>query len=418
MTTARRPTATVSGDVRRVHRWRLTLVAVAALALAACDSDETEPIADEPAATTTRAKTTPATGAPTTVTTTTTPPTVAAVPAEEAVERAERYLAAFAGGDVDAVLGMHADEFVLRSAFGTDGLGEQSLTEWMGVVYQTALGTDYVDLECEVGDGDATATAPSTVVDCDAGMATTIHDETNSPEVPTRLTVAVSADGIARLDSRYLENLGVLGFYEWRDLQPDAPTNEPVTVEEVAEFGRLEAGFAAEYPAFGIAAADETFGAFNAADLDGFLAHFDDNTTILGVRWTDAPDVYGALMAAGQRYELSGCEPAGISGLGLWIDCDVTVLPALGSSGVEASGTVSVRVGIDGTVERISDTIDVDEVMGFRTAFEEWLNASHPDVHDQVDWLLEVIPSADDHDLIAPYYEEFIEQSDAYRADS
>lgn len=397
---------------RHVAGSGLGLAVVAALALAACDSEESDSAVGESDDVPTVATTVPAPDVPATVvssaTTTSSPPI--AVPADDAVRRAEGYLAAFASGDVDAVLELHAEDFVMRAGFPGDPLGEQSLADWMAVPYQTALETEYADLACDVGDEGASAT----VVDCDAALVTKIHDETNTDGVPTSVTITVTTDGIAGLDVRYLDNLGVFGFYEWRDLEQLAPEEEVLTVEEIIELGRIDALAAVEYPKFGVAAVEEMATAFNAADLDAFLARFQSGTGILGVRWSDAPEVYAALMAAGQRYELSDCEAAGLSGQALTIECGITVENSLGSSGIEPSGTIAANVAVDGSIRGISNTIEWDRAVDFRATFKAWLSESHPDVHDTATWLLDLIPSADDHEVVAPYYDEFIAQSDVY----
>jgi hypothetical protein len=120
-------------------------------------------------------------------------------------------------------------------------------------------------------------------------------------------------------------------------------------------------------------------------------------------------------MAAGQSYELELCEPAGISDQTLKIDCAITVFPALGKSGVVVAGAISAHVGANGTIGRLSNTIDWALAVEFRTDFERWLADTYPDVRGQVRLLQGgLIPSAEDAELVASYYEEFIAQSDDY----
>lgn len=390
-------------------RRRLALAVAAALVVASCDSDKSGSAASAPDVGATVVTTTPEPAAPATDATTS-PPKPAAPAPEQAAERAEAYLAAFASRDSEAMLDLHADDFVMRIGFPGDPLGEVALFEWFGVVHQAALGTVYAEPDCVAGDDDSAVT----VVECDATMVTTLHEQTNTPGVPSELTITFAPDGVASLDLRMIGNLGLFAYYGWRELQDPPPNENPTSVQEAIELGTLDAQFADEYATFGVAAVEELAAAFNAADLDAFLARFESETAILGVRWTDAPDVYAALMAADQRYELEDCGPAGISGETLAVECQITVLDSPGNSGIEPSGTITAKIAIDGRIRSLSNTIDWAPGMEFRSAFKMWLAEAHPEVHDPVRWLLDTIPSADDYELVAPYYDQFIAQSDTY----
>lgn len=322
-------------------------------ALMACTADNPSTAASErtvPAAD----PTTPSTSAPTLPATT--PPATVAVPAEQAVASVREYLATFAGGDPDAPIALQTADFVMRSAFPGDALDEQRATDWLGVTYQAAVGTTYDDLDCTADEEGLTAT----IVMCDAAMVTTIHRETNTAGVPSRLVITVTADGIAALDLRYLQNFGVFGFYEWRD---GRGLNEPddSTIDGMAEFGRAEAGLAAEYVSVGVSTVEDAFAALDDGDVDGFMQVFLPGQMILGVSWEDAPSILSGLVAAGGRYDVTECEPAGVERFNLRIECTASLTAAGAGTPSETTGTVTAFYNVDGVIERITSTIDLDD---------------------------------------------------------
>ncbi len=286
-----------------------------------------------------------------------TPQMGTAVPAEQALERAIEYLAAFADGDPALVAALQSEGFVMKAAFPGDGLGEQQPTDWLGVVYQSALGTVYDEPVCELLDEGPTETA----VECETTMVTTIHEQTSTPGVPTRVTVRVAADGISGLDSRYLQNFGVFGFYEWRDLH-DAAITETATIDDIAELGRLDRELADQYVEYEVSTVEDMFAALDAGDLDRFLARFADGQPVLGTPSDDVRILLGALVAAGHRFDTTGCEPNGVERTNLRVECDVTVVPEPSSNGSDVHGSVTMFVGPDGVIQRNTSTLDLESV--------------------------------------------------------
>jgi hypothetical protein len=76
--------------------------------------------------------------------------------------------------------------------------------------------------------------------------------------------------------------------------------------------------------------------------------------------------------------EIAGCEPVGTLTRTLTVECGITVFPSLATSGIELTGTATSHIMSDGSIERIPDTIEWEPAIEFRTAFEQWLQETHP----------------------------------------
>jgi hypothetical protein len=337
-----------------------------------------------------------------------------APPIEDAVGRAETFLASFEQRDVSMVEEQLADGFLARSSFPGEPFGDPSTFEsngWLDLRYQVVTGTRYADPVCSLVSQD---TAES-VVECETAMELAGHRITNTSGVPVDVTLSVTAAGIATMDSALQANLGLLGFESWKEANwpAEVPLDDEIeSFEDLIEFGRTEEQLAEDWVAFALDAAEGTFADFNAGDLDTFLARWMFSSSF----GTD--DEIAASMANGTQYQASECAPAGLESPSLAVVCDVGVRDgAFETTGVAASGAYRLVVRPDGRIESATNTIDWNLVTEYRSAFEQWLADAHPDVHGQVTWIgaeTSPIASAEDQATVAQYYEEFVAQSDVY----
>jgi hypothetical protein len=329
----------------------------------------------------------------------TTPPSPS--PVDDPVATAEAFLTTIEAGDPTEVEALQAPDFDSR--------------QWLGPVHQAAMGAAYTDPNCRASSEEA----DRVIVLCTTSIELSAHRLTNTLGAPVSIAVTVGKAGVTAMDTS-VNNLGLLPFESWKEA--NWPGGLPIevdditTVEGVVEHARVEAQLARDWAVAAVEAVEGSFADFNAGDVNAFTSRFDTEERF-------APsDVVAALVAEGQQYLVTGCAADGIEPAGLAVVCDVVVRHgSFVTTGVEASGTLRVVVDDARTIARVANTIDVDSIGELRQAFEQWLLAAHPDVHDQITWV-EVgegrIPAAADQTLVATHYDEFVAQSDRYPLDA
>ena len=160
---------------------------------------------------------------------------------------------------------------------------------------------------------------------------------------------------------------------------------------------------------------EQTFRLHNSGDVEGFLSRFAPDVSVLGAPPQDAPAIFGALMAAGSEYTLSGCATAGTNVAGLLVRCSAETSSLLSrSGGVVVTGALTMTVGPHGVIRDMTTAVGFGPAFAFGEAFNAWLAETHPDVHAGIEWIFPSLPAAGSVGTALEFVDEFVAASDRY----
>lgn len=211
-------------------------------------------------------------------------------------------------------------------------------------MYQAASATTYAEPSCLVTGEDES----SMTVECETQMALGMHRAINSSGIPATVTIRMTPDGIATMDSAYGANLGLLPFYAWvvAHRAGELPVDDeehPLTLEGVTELARTETRLASEWADWAVAVAEDTLADFDAGDPDTFFARFPGRPsgTVAGL----SKEAISGWMADGVQLAPSSCAPDGTFARQLAVVCEVS-----GTEVAELVGTWRLHIDPDGWV--------------------------------------------------------------------